>query len=332
MSRLKMMALLAGMLAFGAQITAAEKPGTYAIVIHGGAGVMSRSDMTPVKEANYREGLSVALDAAFAVLERGGSSLDAVTTAVRILEDNPSFNAGRGAVLTNKGEAELDASIMEGKTLRAGAVAGIKHVKNPIDLARAVMEKSAHVMLVGTGAEDFALEQGLPFVPNTYFITDQRREQLERAIRDEQAKKKPPSGTGTVGAVALDRDGNLAAATSTGGMTNKRFGRVGDSPIIGAGTYANNASCAVSGTGYGEYYIRSVLAHDICAQVEYKKAPLETAVRDIIHNKLAKLGGDGGVIAIDAKGHTVTDFNSEGMFRAWRRADGKREIMIYRDR
>jgi L-asparaginase / beta-aspartyl-peptidase len=204
-------------------------------------------------------------------------------------------------------------------------------VKNPIDLARAVMEKSPHVMLVGAGAEDFALEQGLTFVPNTYFVTEPRRQQLERALRDEQAKKKLP-GTGTVGAVALDRDGNLAAATSTGGMTNKRWGRVGDSPIIGGGTYANNASCAVSGTGYGEYFIRSVLAHDICAQVEYRKTPLEAAVRDVIHNKLAKLGGDGGVIAIDARGNTVADFNSEGMFRGWRRADGKRAVMIYRDR
>jgi L-asparaginase / beta-aspartyl-peptidase len=329
MSRLKTFAFGLLLLAIGAGANGAESPRTIAIAIHGGAGVMPASEMTPEREAAYREGLSIALDAGYAVLERGGSSLDAVTAAVRTLEDNPMFNAGRGAVLTHKGEAELDASIMEGKGLRAGAVAGVTHVKNPIELARLVMEKSPHVMLIGSGAEEFAMTQGITLVPNSYFVTEQRQQQLERALAKE--KEKTP-GTGTVGAVAVDREGNLAAATSTGGMTNKRHGRVGDSPIIGAGTYANNASCAVSATGYGEFFIRSVVAHDICALVEYKKMALDAAVREVIHNKVLKLGGDGGVIAIDTRGRTALDFSSEGMFRGQRRSDGKREILIYRDR
>jgi L-asparaginase / beta-aspartyl-peptidase len=332
MSRLKMFAWVVSLFAVGAIASAADPPQrTIAIAIHGGAGVMPASDLTPEREAAYREGLNLALEAGYAVLERGGSSLDAVTAAVRTLEDNPLFNAGRGAVLTHRGEAELDASIMDGKTLRAGAIAGVMHVKNPIELARLVMEKSPHVMMIGSGAEEFALQQGLTLVPNSYFVTELRQQQLERAIAKEKSAAKP-AGTGTVGAVALDREGNIAAATSTGGMTNKRHGRVGDSPIIGAGTYANNASCAVSATGYGEYFIRSVVAHDICALVEYKKMSLEAAVREVIHNKVLKLGGDGGVIAIDAKGRTALDFSSEGMFRAQRRSDGKREVMIYRDR
>jgi beta-aspartyl-peptidase (threonine type) len=318
------------LLAVGAVASAADAPQPIAIVIHGGAGVMPASEMTRDREAAYREGLNAALDAGYAVLDKGGSSLDAVTVAVKTMEDNPLFNAGRGAVLTHKGEAELDASIMEGKQLRAGAIAGVSHIKNPIELARLVMEKSPHVMLIGSGAEEFALEQGLVLVPNAYFVTPRRQEQLQRAIEKENAEK--PVGTGTVGAVAVDRAGNLAAATSTGGMTNKRHGRVGDSPLIGAGTYANNASCAVSATGYGEYFIRAVVAHDICALVEYKKMPLDAAVNEVIHNKLPKLGGDGGVIAIDARGHTALDFSSEGMFRAQHRSDGKREVMIYRDR
>jgi beta-aspartyl-peptidase (threonine type) len=335
MSRFKLFASGLALLALSAVAGAADAPKPtaakpVALVIHGGAGVMPASEMTPDRETAYREGLNAALDAGYAVLDGGGTSLDAVTTAVKSMEDNPLFNAARGAVLTHKGEAELDASIMEGKNLRAGAIAGVMHVKNPIELARLVMEKSPHVMLIGAGAEEFALEQGLTLMPNAYFVTPRRQEQLQRAIEKEN-KEKPP-GTGTVGAVALDREGNIAAATSTGGMTNKRHGRVGDSPIIGAGTYANNASCAVSATGYGEYFIRSVVAHDICALVEYKKMPLDAAVREVIHSKLPKLGGDGGVIAIDARGHTALDFSSEGMFRAQRRSDGKREVMIYRDR
>jgi beta-aspartyl-peptidase (threonine type) len=335
MSRIKMFALSLALLAGGAQAEAASATKSnasppFAIVIHGGAGVMPASELTPDKEAAYRQGLNAAMDAGYAVLENGGSSLDAVIAAIHLMEDNPLFNAGKGAVLTHKGEAELDASIMEGKGLRAGAIAGVTHVKNPIELARLVMEKSPHVMLIGSGAEEFAMEQGMTLVPSTYFITPHRQEQLRKAIEKENAEK--PFGNGTVGAVALDREGNLAAGTSTGGMTNKRHGRVGDSPIIGAGTYANNASCAVSATGYGEFFIRSVVAHDICALVEYKKMPLEAAVREVIHNKLPKLGGDGGVIAMDARGHTALDFSSEGMFRGQRGSDGQREVMIFRDR
>ena len=323
---------------------------TIAIVIHGGAGVINRADMTPEREARYRTGLEAARDAGYAVLERGGSSLDAVTAAVRTMEDDPQFNAGRGAVLNHDGIAELDSSIMEGKTLRAGAVAGVKHVKNPVELARLVMEKSPHVMLVGGGAEDFALEQGVVLVPNSYFRTDARVGALEQAIKEEkeQALRKtgaalpaagarpeaawPLGSTGTVGAVALDRAGNLAAATSTGGLTNKRPGRVGDSPLIGAGTYANNRSCAVSATGDGEFFIRSVVAHDICAQVAYRHVSLEAAAREVIHEKIEGMKASGGVIALDAAGDIVADFNSEGMFRAARDSHGRKDVAIYKDR
>jgi beta-aspartyl-peptidase (threonine type) len=314
-----------------------------AIVIHGGAGVINRADMTPEREARYRAGLEAARDAGYAVLERGGSSLDAVTAAVRTLEDDDQFNAGRGAVLNHDGVAELDSSIMEGKTLRAGAVAGVKHVRNPVELARLIMEKSPHVMLVGTGAEEFALENGVTLVPNSYFRTDTRVRQLERALQEEKEKASGQSSTlaprgagqtdakGTVGAVALDRDGNLAAATSTGGMTNKRAGRVGDSPIIGAGTYANNASCAVSATGDGEFFIRSVVAHDICALVAYKRVTLEAAAHEVIHEKIGGMQATGGVIALDRAGHIVMDFNSGGMFRASRDSRGRKDVAIYGD-
>lgn len=308
---------------------AADSP-TIAIVVHGGAGVINKADMTPEKEAHYRAGLEAARDAGYAVLERGGSSLDAVTAAIRLLEDDPQFNAGRGAVLNHDGVAELDASIMNGKTLEAGAVTGVKHVKHPIDLARAVMEKSPHVMFAGEGAEEFALEQGMTLVPNSYFRTDARMRQLERVLKDEKAKT--IGTTGTVGAVALDRNGNLAAATSTGGLTNKRAGRVGDSPIIGAGTYANNASCAVSATGDGEFFIRSVVAHDVCALVAYKNLSVEAAAHEVIHDKIAALGATGGVIVLDAAGHIAMDFNSDGMFRASRDSHGRKDFAIYPER
>jgi L-asparaginase / beta-aspartyl-peptidase len=290
------------------------------LVIHGGAGAMPRAEMSAEKEKQYRAGLSAALDAGFAILERGGSSLDAVIEVVRILEDDPQFNAGRGAVLNHFGQAELDASLMNGSDLRAGAVAGVSHVKNPILLARLVMEKSPHVMLIGAGAEEFALENGVTLMPNRYFLTEHRKRQLDEAKRRD---------SGTVGAVALDRHGNLAAATSTGGMENKRFGRVGDSPIIGAGTYADNASCAVSGTGHGEYFIRAAVAHDICARVAYAGVSLGEAAREVIQRKLTALGGTGGVIALDPRGNVVMEFNTEGMFRAVKAA-GRREIAIYR--
>jgi beta-aspartyl-peptidase (threonine type) len=303
----------------------------FAIAIHGGAGTLSRDDMSADQEKEYREALHASLDAGYAVLARGGSSLDATSAAVRVLEDDPLFNAGRGAVLNRDGVAELDASLMDGRTLAAGAVSGLQHVKNPIDLARLIMDKSQHVMLVGAGAEEFARLQGVEMVSNEYFRTPARQRQLERNLRGEIARENELEAFGTVGAVALDLSGNLAAATSTGGMTGKRWGRVGDSPIIGAGTYANNASCAVSATGHGEYFIRTVVAHDICAQVEYLKIPLPQAVDNVLNGKMKKLGGNGGVIAIDPAGEIVLEFNSEGMFRGVRTSKGRNEVAIYRE-
>jgi len=301
----------------------------YAIAIHGGAGAVPRAMLSEQREQRYRAGLEAALDGGFALLERGGSSLDAVSAAVRILEDDPSFNAGHGAALTRDGAAELDAAIMDGRQLRAGAVASVRHVKNPIELARRVMEKSRHVLLVGAGAEEFALEENFALVPNRYFRTVERQEQLECEQRGQRVSDLVPSPQGTVGAVALDGDGNLAAATSTGGMTNKRPGRVGDSPIIGAGTYAKNGVCAVSATGHGEYFIRAVAAHHVCAAVEYRALSLQQAVRETLHEILAALGGDGGLIAVGTDGRIVMDFSTEGMFRGARDSGGRREIAIY---
>jgi beta-aspartyl-peptidase (threonine type) len=299
------------------------------IAIHGGAGAMPRSTLSAERERQYRDGLAAALDAGYATLETGGSSLDAVTAAVRALEDNPLFNAGRGAALTRDGAAELDAAIMEGRQQRAGAVAAVRHVRNPIELARRVMEKSRHVLLVGAGAEEFALEEGLTLVPNSYFRTEERWAQLENERSGRSVSDLFPSSQGTVGAVALDAAGDLAAATSTGGMTNKRQGRVGDSPIIGAGTYAKNGVCAVSATGHGEYFIRAVAAHHICAAVEFRDLGLPEAVRELLHQRLRELGGSGGIIAIDRGGCIVTDFSTEGMFRGVRDSSGARQIDIY---
>ena len=301
----------------------------FAIAIHGGAGTLTRGDLPAEQEREYLSGLDAALDAGYELLDRGQSSLDAAIAAVRVLEDNPLFNAGRGAVLNRDGVAELDASVMDGGTLGAGAVTGLRHVKNPIALARLVMDESPHVMLVGEGAEEFARLQGIELVSNEYFRTPVRQQQLQKLLRGVVTRENELAAFGTVGAVALDGHGNLAAATSTGGMTGKRWGRVGDSPVIGAGTYANNASCAVSATGHGEYFIRSVVAHDICAQVEYLKVPLHTAVGNVLA-KMAKLGGNGGVIAIDAHGEIVLEFNSEGMFRGQRSSNGRRDVSIYR--
>ncbi len=311
---------------------AAETSGgrMFAIAIHGGAGTLPRADISSEQEKLYLAGLDAALDAGFAVLKRDGTSLDATIAAVRVLEDNPLFNAGRGAVLNRDGIAELDASVMDGKTLSAGAVSGLRTVKSPIELARLVMQKSPHVMLVGAGAEEFAKLQGVEMVPNEYFLTPVRKMQLERLLRGAvSTRENDLAAFGTVGAVALDSSGNLAAATSTGGMTGKRWGRVGDSPIIGAGTYANNASCAVSATGHGEYFIRTVVAHDICAQVEYLKIPLSAATASVLA-KMKALGGNGGVIAIDPAGEVVLDFNSEGMFRGVATSTGRREVAIFR--
>jgi L-asparaginase / beta-aspartyl-peptidase len=302
----------------------------YAIAIHGGAGTVPRATLSAEREQRYRSGLAAALDAGFALLERSGSSLDAVATAVRILEDDALFNAGHGAALTRDGAAELDAAIMDGRNMRAGAVASVRHVKNPIELARRVMEKSRHVLLVGPGAEEFALEEKLALVPNHYFRTAERIEQLQFEQRGERVSDLvPPAASGTVGAVARDAQGNLAAATSTGGMTNKRPGRVGDSPIIGAGTYAKNGVCAVSATGHGEYFIRAVAAHHLCAAVEYRGLTLQQAAHELLHGILAGLGGDGGLIAVDGAGQLVLEFSTEGMFRGARDSGGRREIAIY---
>ena len=312
----------------------------YSIAIHGGAGAVPAQLRD--QGSRYTTSLATVLDASFGILERGGTSLDAVTAAVRALEDDPLFNAGRGAALTREGWAELDAAVMDGKDERAGAVASVRHVKNPVDLARRVMEKSRHVLLVSTGAEEFALEEGIPLVANRYFRTDHRREQLAseqqgRAVSDlmpvppgAAAPKSIIGSQGTVGAVALDQHGNLAAATSTGGMTNKRQGRVGDSPIIGAGTYAKNGVCAVSATGHGEYFIRAVAAHHIASAVEYRALSLEAAVRELIHTRIPALGGSGGIIAVGAKGDIVMDFSTEGMFRGARDSAGRRVIAIQR--
>jgi beta-aspartyl-peptidase (threonine type) len=301
----------------------------FGIAIHGGAGVISRASMTPESEAAYRRDLESALDAGYAVLARGGSGLDAVTTAVRILEDSPLFNAGRGAVFNHEGINELDASIMDGKDLQAGAVAGVRHIRNPVLLARAVMEDSPHVMLTGTGAEEFALERGIELVPRSYFFTERRWNQLERARKGDRLSAADLGYYGTVGAVARDQQGNLAAATSTGGMTNKRWGRVGDSPVIGAGNYADNRSCAVSATGSGEYFIRSVLAHEIAALIRHRGLDAATAAREAVSQSLAGIGGDGGVIVIDHAGRIAMEFNTEGMFRGARDASGRREVSIY---
>jgi L-asparaginase / beta-aspartyl-peptidase len=303
----------------------------FGMAIHGGAGTLPRAEMSGEAERQYRAGLREAIDAGYAVLHDGGTSLDAVTRAVVLLEDNPLFNAGRGSVFTLDGRNELDASIMEGRTLKAGAVCGLTRIRNPVELARAVMEKSEHVMLAGAGAEEFASSQGFSFVPQSYFHTAARWAQLERIRGGEIGLSGHTiSHVGTVGAVALDSFGHLAAATSTGGMTGKRFQRIGDSPVIGAGTYADDRSCAVSATGHGEIFMRAAVAHDICARMRFGGRGVGEAAREVIFGELPALGGEGGVIAIDARGEIVMEFNSEGMFRASRKAGEEARIDIYR--
>jgi beta-aspartyl-peptidase (threonine type) len=317
-----------------------------AFVLHGGAGVITRGSMTPEREKEYKAKLEEALLAGYKALQSGKTSLDAVEIAIRMLEDSPLFNAGKGAVFTADGKNELDASIMNGKTLAAGAVAGLHHVKNPITLARAVMEKSPHVMMVGDGAEKFAKEQNIELVDEKYFWTQPRWDALQKILQQEKEKdaatpkpkgmsenfaELPYNKFGTVGAVALDKDGNLAAGTSTGGMTNKKYGRVGDAPIIGAGTYANNDSCAVSATGWGEFFIRLGVARDICSLMEYRAMPIQSAADLVIKQKLQKLGGDGGIIGLDKFGNIAISFNSEGMYRAYINSEGKPVIEIYKD-
>lgn len=303
-----------------------------AIAIHGGAGTIAPGDMTPELEQDYLSTLSTALDTGYELLRDGASSLDTVVAVIRIMEDSPLFNAGKGAVFTSNGIHELDASVMDGRTLNAGAVGAIRYVRNPIDAARLVMDKSPHVMLIGEGAQEFAFAHGLERVPMEYFYTERRWQQLQKV---KELEKTGAAGLtykfGTVGAVALDKDGDLAAGTSTGGTTNKRFGRIGDSPIIGAGNYANNSTCAVSGTGQGEYFIRSVVGHDISALMEYRDATLEEAARRVVLGKLVDLGGEGGVIAVDKDGNVALEFNSAGMYRGAVDAEGRRQIAIYAD-
>jgi len=300
----------------------------FGLVIHGGAGKITKEKMTPEKEKAYTKKLQEALDAGYAILESGGTSLDTVEMVIRILENSPLFNAGKGAVFTYDEKNELDASIMDGETLNAGAVSGISGIKNPITLARAIMEQSPHVMLSGEGALEFARTKGLEIVPLEYFKTEKRLNAL-RKMKSADQEKDPDKKHGTVGAVALDKHGNLAGGTSTGGMTGKRYGRIGDSPVIGAGTYANNKTCAVSATGHGEYFIRSVVAYDISALMEYKGLSLVEAADEVIQKKLVKLGGTGGIIAIDALGNTTMSFNTPGMYRGCRMSTGLCQVLFY---
>lgn len=287
----------------------------HAIAIHGGAGTLSSAQLTPESDRAYRAGLERAVRAGFEVLDKGGSSLDAVTVAVEALEDDPLFNAGRGAVLSADGTHELDASIMDGRNLAAGAVTGVRTVRNPIVLARLVMERSPHVMLAGEGAEDFAREQGLEPVPNNHFTTERRQRELELLLEGKKAAGREAL-MGTVGAVALDSHGNVAAATSTGGMTGKKWGRIGDSPVIGAGTYAANDCCAVSATGHGEFFLRAIVAHEIAALMRYRGLDIVQAADEVVMQQLVRMGGSGGVIAVGRDGRIAMPFNSEGMLRA----------------
>ncbi len=314
--------------------------GRFTLVIHGGAGTILKNDMTPELEAAYYRGLQEALDAGYAVMEEGGSSVNAVKAALVILEDNVLFNAGRGSVFTKKGVQEMDAAIMDGKSLQAGAITGVRNVRNPIELATEVLRNSNHVFLSGKGANDFAIKQGLKLEPDEYFFSqfrydqwksirdsdnyslDHTHQQLEELMKDKKF--------GTVGAVACDQEGNLAAATSTGGMTNKKYGRIGDSPIIGAGTYANNRSCAISCTGHGEMFIRAVAAYDVSALMEYKGLSLAEAMHEVVEKKLVDISGEGGMIGVDAAGNAAMIFNSAGMYRAMRSSDGSSAVAIYK--
>ncbi len=305
-----------------AAVPVAEEP-HWAIVIHGGAGVITRDRLTPEVESEYREKLQTALDTGAAVLAGGGTALDAIERTIHVMEECPLFNAGKGAVFTHEGRNEMDASIMDGSNLAAGAVAGVTDIKSPISAARKVMEASPHVLLAGKGASEFAAEQGLEIVDPSYFYTEERYQQLRKALDKEKF--------GTVGCVVLDLHGNIAAGTSTGGMTNKRYNRIGDTPIIGAGNYANNNTCAVSATGHGEYFIRYTVAHDISALMEYKGLTLDSAARLVVKEKLLKAGGSGGVIAIDRKGNISMPFNSEGMYRGYRTSEGATGVFIFAD-
>ena len=310
-----------GILAFAILTGSKDESVEFSIAIHGGAGTITRKNMTPGKENAYRSKLKETLNVGYSILNKGGTSLDAVEATIRIMENSELFNAGKGAVFTNAGTNELDASIMDGRNLKAGAVARVKTVKNPISAARKVMEETWHVMLSGDGADKFAKEQGLDIVDPNYFYTQRRWDSLKKI----QVEKH-----GTVGCVALDKHGNLAAGTSTGGLTNKRWGRVGDSPIIGAGTYANNQTCAVSGTGQGEYFIRGNVAYDVSAIMEYKGKSVGEAAQNVIR-KLSDKGGNGGIITMDSKGNISMPFNTAGMYRGFRKAGQAPEIFIYKN-
>ncbi|WP_303316800.1 isoaspartyl peptidase/L-asparaginase [Flavivirga abyssicola] len=316
----------------------------FSIIIHGGAGTILKENMSTEKEAAYKATLEEAIKVGYNILKHGGSSLDAVQKTINVMEDSPLFNAGKGAVFTNAGTNEHDASIMDGKTLNAGASAGTTTVKNPINLARTIMDNSPHVMLSGNGANTFAKEQGLQMVTPDYFYTEKRHKSLEKIKESEKLELDHDNKTaffydedikdskfGTVGCAALDKNENLAAGTSTGGMTNKRWGRIGDSPIIGAGTYANNSTCAISSTGWGEYFIRAMVAHDISALMEYKDLSLQEAAKEVIQNKLSNLGGTGGIIAVDKNGDMVAEFNTAGMYRATMTDKGELSIGIYKE-
>ena len=303
----------------------------FSIAIHGGAGTILRSSMTPDLQQQYETGLKNALNAGYTILAGGGSSMDAVEAAVKSLEDFPLFNAGKGAVFNHEGIHEMDAAIMDGSNLACGAVAGVTDIKNPVELARAVMEKSGHVLLAGAGAEAFARSQGITTESQDYFYNELRYQQWQDAVKEDRVVlDHTDKKFGTVGAVALDAQGNLAASTSTGGLTNKKWGRVGDSPIPGAGTYANNATCAVSCTGVGELFLRCVVAHDISCLMEYKGLSLQEACDVLVHDKLVKIGGEGGLIAVDAHGNIAMPFNSEGMYRASRSSNSEEVVLIYK--
>ena len=328
MIRASMLPVLLLLSLLGCPLRAAEP----VLLIHGGAGAQ-RSDLSATDEAAARAALRTALVKGHALLAAGRPALEAVTAAITVLEDDPTFNAGKGAVFTHDGRNELDAALMDGATLKAGAVAGVQRVRNPILLAEAVMQRSAHVMMVGQGAETFAASQGIDLVDPAYFRTEKRWQQLQRALREEaagqpHAELETARHFGTVGAVALDAQGRLAAGTSTGGMTNKRYGRVGDAPIIGAGTYADDG-CAVSGTGWGEYYIRTAAAHDICARMRYLRQGPQEAGRAVINELIPALGGDGGAIVLSADGRAATPFNTQGMYRGWIGVDGVPHVAIF---
>ena len=318
------------------QTHAGESGAPIAIAIHAGSGTINKGDFSADKEREIRETLERAVRAGHEILATGGASLDAVTRAITILEDSPHFNAARGAVFNAEGKNELDASIMDGSDLNAGAVAAVHNVRNPVLLARKVMTDSVHVMLMGAGAEQFARDHGIAFEDDDYFFTEYRWQQLQKAKAKDNGEttflsETPDQWFSTVGAVALDSQGNLAAGTSTGGMTNKRWGRVGDSPIIGAGTYADNRSCAVSATGHGEYFIRATVARDICARVQYTGMGLAKSANQVINKELVEMGGNGGIIALDLQGNIALTFNTAGMYRASVDIDGKVTVAIYKD-